>query len=215
MAYNGVTFAGALGGINLSSSASLSALTPLVQQVDFALFGSLGVGAIKADLQVQLEASLKASADISIGLLNPLVGFQRALAGIALLQAQLLAALAGGIPVVSIEVTTQLAAMAAFASLVTAKIGALEAITEAGIQAKIPAVDLITKLQAALAAGPVFLLSWDGTTLSSTGASIAADFSTGLIEGLNTITPGETVYGILLVTKSPTAWAAISSTMLT
>lgn len=215
MGYNGIVFSGPLGSINLSASASLGVLTPLLAQVDFSLFGSFGVGAIKSDLQAQLSASLKASADISLGLVNPIVGFQRALAGILVAQAQLTAALAGGFPVLSVDVVTQISVLASFAGALSTKISALEAMTQAGIQAKAPAVGLVNKLQTALSAGPVFLASWTGDTLANVGASIAADFGAGLTQGLNNIAPSDTVYGILLVTKSPTAWAAISSTMLT
>ncbi len=215
MAYNGAVFAGTLANINVAAAGSLAVLNPLLLQVDFALFGSLGIGSLSANLSLQLAAALKASLNLGIGIANPFVGFTIAAAAIAQLIAQIALALGGAIPTISIEVTAQLSALAAFAGVLAAQIGGLEAIIQLGLAAKIPAVELVGKLAAALSAGPLFVLSWENITLSSAGASINADFAAGLgpLSG-NTIAPGDSVYGVLLVTKAPAAWAALQATML-
>lgn len=213
MAYNGAVFAGALLDINAAASGSLAILNPLLAQIDFSLFGSLGLGALQANLQAQLSASLQASLDIGLGISNPYIGFAAALSGIAVLQAQITLALSGAIPAVSLEIGGQLSAMASFAALLELQIGGIEALIQAGLAVKIPAVNFAAELQASLSAGPIFVLSFEDTPLSSVGASLAADFAAGLSLSGNSILPGENVYGIVLLTKAPAAWAGIEATM--
>jgi hypothetical protein len=215
MAYNGVVMAATLGEINVAAKASLLALNPLLAQVDFALFGSLGIGALQANLQAQLQAALKASLDIGLNIGNPFAGFQLALAGIAALQAQITLALAGGIPTISIEATGQLSAMAALAAALEIQIGGLEALIQGALAVKIPAVSFAADLQASLGAGPVFLLSFEDMALSAAGTSIGGSFSTGLNHSGNTIAPGDVCSGIILVTKNPTAWSALKTVLAT
>lgn len=214
MGYNGTIFSGTLANINVAAAGSLAVLNPLMAQVDFSLFGSLGIGALQADLQAQLSASLQASLDIGIGISNPYAGFAVALAGIGLLQAQISLALSGAIPTVSIEAGAQLSALASFAALLEVQIGGLEALIQGALAVKIPAVSFAGSLAAALSAGPVFVISWDSVALGTAGADINADFSAGLSLSGNSITPAELTYGVLLVTKAPTAWAGISATLL-
>lgn len=215
MSYNGAVFAGTLGAINVAAAGSLVVLNPLLAQIDFSLFGSLGLGSLVANLQAQLSAALQASLDIGLGISNPFAGFAAALAGIAVLQAQISLALSGAVPTVSLEIGVQLGALAAFAALLEVQIGGLEALIQAGLSVKLPAVSFAGQLAGALSAGPVFVVSWENITLSSAGASINGDFSAGLgpLSG-NTILPGEATYGVLLVTKAPAAWVAIQGTML-
>lgn len=214
MAYNGAVFAGTLIDINVAAAGSLTVLNPLLAQIDFTLFGSLGLGALQANLSAQLSAALQASLDIGLGISNPYAGFAAALAGIAVLQATITLALSGAIPAVSLEIGGQLSALAAFAATLGVQIGGIEALIQAGLAVKIPAVTFAGQLAAALSAGPIFVISWENTPMASVGASINADFSTGLSLGPNMILPGENVYGVLLVTKAPAAWAAIQGTML-
>lgn len=220
MGYNGVVFAGTLFDINVAASAALVVLNPLLAQIDFTLFGSLGLGALQADLSAQLSAALQASLDIGIGISNPFAGFVAALAGIAVLQAQIQLALSGAIPTISIEAGASLSALASFSALLSVQIGGLEALIQAGLAVKIPAVNLAAQIQAALSAGPLFVLSfaYDGTTplsLASVGASIAADFSAGLDHGPNHIASTDNVYGLVIVTKGVSAWGALQATMRT
>lgn len=215
MAYNGPIFAGTLANIDIGVAGALGVLNPLLAQVDLTLFGSLGVGAIQANLQAQLTAALQAQLDIGLSIANPLAGFQIALAGLAQLQAQITAALAGSIPAVSLDVTTQLSASAAFAAALEAQIGGLEALIQAGIAVRMPALTLAGQLQGALDAGPVFVISWENVPLANAGSSINSDFGAGLVLGPNNIDPSDTTYGILLVTKAPSAWVGIQALLLT
>lgn len=214
MAYNGAVFAGTLVDINVAAAGSLTILNPLLAQIDFTLFGSLGLGALSANLSAQLSAALQASLDIGLGISNPYLGFAAALSGIAVLAATITLALSGAIPAVSLEIGAQLSALAAFAATLGIQLGGIEALIQAGIAVKIPAMTFAGSLAAALSAGPIFVISWEGIPMSSAGAAINADFSTGLSLGPNTILPGETVYGVLLVTKAPSAWAGIQATLL-
>lgn len=213
MAYNGAVFAGTLLDINVAASGSLAVLNPLLAQIDFSLFGSLGLGALQANLQAQLSAALSASLNIGLGISNPYLGFSAALAGIAVLEAQISLALSGAIPAVSLEIGAQLSAMASFAALLEVQIGGIEALIQAGLAVKIPAMNFAGGLQAALSAGPVFVMSFEDMPLAAAGAALAGDFSAGLSLSGNTILPGENVYGIVLLTKAPAAWAAVGATM--
>jgi hypothetical protein len=214
MAYNGAVFAGTLIDINVAAAGSLTILNPLLAQIDFTLFGSLGLGSLQANLSAQLSAALQASLDLGLGISNPFVGFAAALAGIAVLQATITLALSGAIPAISLEIGVQLSALASFAALLGVQIGGLEALIQAGIAVKLPAVTFAGALAGALSAGPIFVISWENIPMSVAGSAINADFSTGLTLGPNTILPGEAVYGVLLVTKAPSAWAGIQATML-
>lgn len=214
MAYNGAVFAGTLLDINVGAAGSLALLNPLLAQIDFTLFGSLGLGPLQANLQAQLTAALQASLDIGLGISNPYLGFAAALAGIATLQATITLALSGALPAVSLEIGGQLSAMASFAALLSLQIGGIEAMIQAALAIKIPAMNFAAELAASLSAGPVFVLSWEDIPLAQAGASLAADFTTGLSLGGNNILPGDQVYGVVLLTKAPAAWAGISATLL-
>lgn len=213
--YNGVIYARSLGELNVAAKASLVVLNPLLAQVDFALFGSLGIGSLEADLQLQLQAALKAQLDIGLNISNPFIGFQLALAGVVQLQAQISAALAGAVPAVSIDATAQLSATAALIGALTVRIGGLKALIQGALEVKIPATSFAAQLAANLGAGPIFLLSFEDVTLSSAGASLAGDFGAGLHDGPTTIAPSDSVSGIVLVTKNPTAWAALKAVLAT
>ncbi len=212
MSYSGVIFAGPLGGVNAAATASLNILGPLLAQVDFALFGSLGIGTLKANLQAQLTAALKAQLNLGIGISNPFVGFQLALGGIAALQAQIAAALAGALPAVSIEASAQISAVAAFAGVLSAQIGGLEALIQASLAVKVPAVSFLAGLN--LSVGPVMALAWSDITLAQAGSALYNDFNAGLSFGPSSIGPGEQTYGVLLLTKSPQAWVGLQATLL-
>lgn len=215
MAYNSVVFSGSLRDINTSAAAALEVMNPLLAQIDFTIFGSLGIGSIQANLQAQLSAALQAQLDIGLGISNPIAGFTAALAGIAVLQAQISLALSGSIPVISVDVTAQLSATAAFAAVLALQVGGLEALIQGALGVKEPSVSFSGALAAQLNAGPVMVLSFNDVLLGAAGAGIAADFATGLSKDGNTISPFELSSGIVLVTKSPFAWQAMGSMFLT
>jgi hypothetical protein len=214
--YNGIRFAGPYGAVSTSLSAAVSSLTILLTQIDFALLGSFGVGAIKDNLQAQLSAAQSFSVDLLANMVNPVASYQSVLVSLQQLQATILAALATGTtPMVSLQVTQSVSASIQLSTQLKAQISALDAIIQGGINAKAPATKIVSKVQGALSSGPIFVISWDNITLSDAGSKLFADFSSGLASGLATIGAADQVYGVLLVTKSPTAWAALQATMLT
>jgi hypothetical protein len=220
MAYSGVIFAGTLFNINVAASGAIAALNPLLAQIDFTLFGSVGIGAIQADLQAQLQAALDAQASFSLSISSPVLDYQTALAGIAALIAQiqlgLSLALSGQlVPLISIDASLSFSASVSFAALLSLQIGSLEAIIQAGLAAKLPAVSFAAQLSAALGAGPLFVLAFDNIPMSSAASSLGTDLATGLTFGPNNIAPSDQVYGILIITKDISAWAALQATMLT
>ena len=219
MAYDGVVFAGSLLDINIAAAGSLTVLAPLLSGIDLSLFGPLGIGAIQANLQAQLNATLSASVSINLGLLNPLAGFESALASILQLEASILSALSlGAIPAISVEVTTQLSAMAAFAASLDLQIGGLLALIQALLNAKIPAVSFAGSLAASLSAGDAFLISFENVPMATVGANIAGSFSTTLTPPGGAppfILPTDPVYGIVIVTKLPSTWTAIQAILRT
>ena len=220
MAYNGVIYAGSLLEINTACAGSLLVLKPLLSSVDQSLFGPLGIGALRDNLQLQLTAAIQASANISLNIVNPLAGFQQALLSIAQLQASILKALAAGaIPAASLQVTTQIAALAKVAVSVGAQLANLLALIQALLNAKIPAVSFAGALAGSLSAGDAFLIEFDQTTtpvtLAGVGAQIASDFSLGLTSGPAVIHPTDPVYGVLIVTKLPSTWAALQTILKT
>lgn len=216
MAYNGVVYSGTLAAIDIAAAASLNVIGPMIAGIDASMFGPLGIGAIQKDLQAQITASLEASASLSIGILNPLDGFLKALNDILRLQAEILRALStGSIPAASFAVTTQLSALAAFQASAAAQIGGINALLQALKSVKLPAVSFAGALATSLSAGGAFVLSFDGVSLSSAGASLSADFSAGLVHGMDTIAPTDTVYGVVILTKVPSTWTAIQAILLT
>jgi len=204
MAYNGTIFAGTLFDINVAASGALAVLNPLLFQIDLTLFGSLGLGAFQANLQMQLSAALNAS--ISIKLPN----LQALLNAILELEAALMFALEALLPQVNVSFNV----MADFALALSVQLGGIELLLQAALAIKIPAMTFAASLEAALCAGPLFVLSFEDISLASAGASIAGDFGAGLLHGQSHILPGEHVYGIVLVTKAVSAWTALSATML-
>lgn len=206
MAYEGPIFAGTLGNINVRVAGALSVLNPLLLQIDLTLFGSLGIGSLLFGLQTELDAAL--DFQVQLGLTG-LPNIAAILAAIAGLQASLVLGI--GLPDVSLSLSSSLALSAGIA----AQIGGLSALVDAAVALKIPATTLAGQLEAALGAGPVFVVAWDGVSLSSAGSSISADFSAGMTLGPNSIAPSDITYGVLLVTKAPSAWVGMQALLLT
>ena len=212
MAYNGPVFGGPMLGVNIGLAASIGLLNPLLLQIDFALFGSLGIGALKANFDAQLSAVLAASFDIGIGISNPLAGFFAALSGVIALQAQIQAALAlGPIPAISVEASAQLSANASLAAALTAQIGGLELLIQGALAVKVPAVSFLAGLD--LSVGPLLVASWENIPLSQAGNNLQTDMNAGMTFGPASIGPGEMTYGVMIVTKTPEAWASLKATL--
>lgn len=212
MAYNGTVFGGPVGGINIGLFAAMGFLGPLLANLDFMLFGSLGLGALQANLSAQISASLQASIDIGISLANPFVGFQLAIAAMAVLTAQIALALSGSLPAFSLSATAQISANASLVASLTAQFGGLELLIQAALAIKLPAVEFLAGLD--LSAGPLLVASWEDITLAQAGQQFSLDAANGMSYGPNNIGPNEPTYGVMIFTKSPTAWAGLRATLI-
>jgi hypothetical protein len=188
-------------------------MAPLTAQLDVMLFGAFGLGSVSADLALTFNASIDASLQIALNIQNPLVNIQLLLSAIANVQASLSAAFS--IPQVpTAQLAAQISANAAFQGAIGAKLSGIQAVISAALAVKLPAIDFLASLTANLSAGPVVVASWGFAnppdTLVNTGAQIDALFS----GGVGGIAANDTVYGVLVLTKSPSASAAISATLL-
>jgi hypothetical protein len=216
MAYNGVVFAGGLVDINTACAGSLLVLKPLLANVDQSLFGPLGIGALRDNLQLQMNAAISASAHISLNIVNPLAAFQQALISIKQLEANLIRALAlGSIPSASIQATTQVSALAKVAASIGVQLGNLLALIQALLNSKIPAASFAGSLAEHLSAGDAFLLSFEDVPMNVVGGNISGSFSVPLSYGPAVILPGEHVYGLVILTKVPSTWTAIQAILRT
>lgn len=189
-------YGGSLLDFNTSGALAVGVINPLALQIDATLFGSVGLGAIQADFQAQLQSALKASLDIGLNITNPYIGFQLALAGIAQLAAQITFALSGAIPAVSIDATAQLSANAALVAALEVQIGGLQALINGALSLKAPAVQLASNFNAALALGPVVVLGWENENITAVRSQIDALGLTG------------PTYGIFVATTSSLVWSS-------
>lgn len=204
-------YAGTLGDVNIGLSAAVGFLYPLGAQVD-ALLG-LGLGPLEFDLAIQFNAALAAQATLTLQIGNPLAALQLAIAAMAQLQASLQAALS--LPPITLSIGAELTASAALAASLAAKLGGLKLLIEAALAVKIPAVKLAADLALALSLGDVFIQTFDGDTLASTGSAISGSFGSGLNYGAAQILPGETVYGIILTTSVPAVYGGMQVLFMT
>ena len=197
-----------LGQINIGLAAGIGLMNPLLLQLDLFLTGQFGLGPFLADIQAQFSAAIAATLQLSIGISNPLQALQALLTALAQIQASIAVALAFPLPVLSVQASAQLSAIAALSASLSLKIGGIKALISAGLGAKIPALKFVANFTAALSAGPVHLLSFTGDPLGVTGGQIAAQFASGLGPS-NPINPVEPVSGVLLVTKDPAVFVAL------
>lgn len=207
---------GSLGSINVAAAAAVGAINPLAGQLDAMV--ALGIGPLQADISSSLSAALSLQATLSLQFTDPFAAIREALQALIELQGSLTAALA--LPPVVLSVSAELGAAAAVSAALTAKLGAIKLLLDAATNIKIPSVRLAADLAAALSAGPVVLLSFDGlnvsgaggppnATLQQVGALIANKFSAPV--GSPAIQPTDAVSGIILVTKTNAAFAALGS----
>jgi hypothetical protein len=201
-----------VGSINIAASSSVDLIGPLLAQFDTMLFGSFGLGSVGADLSLQLQASLSANLNIGLQFANPLLNIEMTLSALANIQAALSAAASISLP--TLQISAQLSANASLAAVLGLKLGGIQALISAAMAIKLPAVDFLASLTSNLGVGPVVCASWGFTdppdTLANTGAEIAAAFGSGY-GGIGATEP---VYGVLLVTASPSASVGISATLL-
>jgi hypothetical protein len=206
-----ISILGALpvGGINIAAAGSVGLATGLISQLDLALFGSFGLGGASADLSLQFSAALDAEVQIGVQISDPT---QTLLA-----LANLLAGLSIGLPTVNLQANAALSANIASAAAISAQLGGISALIEAALAVKVPAVNFFTQIAAAISAGPLFLINFSDTSiaggLAEAGLEIGTLFSEGLVSGSDAIAPFDPVYGVVIVTKDPAAFAALGAVL--
>lgn len=197
-----------LGEINIGLAIGIGLMNPLLLQIDLFLTGQFGLGPFLADIQVQFNAAISATLQLSIGISNPLAALEALLRAFASLQASLAIALAFPLPTISIQASAQLSAIASLSAALSLKIGGIKALLAAGLAVKIPALQFVAQMAATLSAGPAHLLAFTGDSLATAGAQIQSQFAAGLGPD-DPINPTEAVSGILIVTKDPAVFAAL------
>ena len=197
-----------LGEINIGLAVGIGLMNPLLLQLDLFLTGQFGLGPFLAEVQVQFQAAISATLQLSIGISNPLQALQALLAALVQIQASIAVALAFPLPIVSIQASAQLSAIATLSGALALKIGGIKALLSAGLAVKIPALKFVGQISAALSAGPVHLLTFTGDPLINAGAQIQSQFAAGLGPS-DPIAPGTLVDGIIIVTKDPAVFNAL------
>jgi len=197
---------GTLGSFNVGLAAGVGFLIPLGAQIDALI--AAGLGPFQLDLSARLNAAISASASLGIQFGNPFAGIQAILAALVNIQAALAAALAFPLP--SIQLGVRLSAMAALQGTLAIQLGGLQLAIALALQVKIPALRAAAELAASLGAGPAFAFTFDGP-LAAEGASIAALFAGGLVDGGNVILPAQPVYGVVLLSSVPSVQAALGA----
>lgn len=190
---------GTLGNINVGLAVLLPLMNPLLAQFDALLYGSFGLGPLVADLQAQYAAALAAQVNVSIQIADPRAALLLAIQAAYQIQANLSAALA--LP--SIALSANLTASLALIASLELKLGGIKALINLSLKLKIPVIQLIGQLQAAIDAGPFG--AWYITGQCST---VADELRTLLIGGVGApplptpIAPTDTVWGVLILTKA-------------
>lgn len=199
-----------LGEFNLAAAGAATVLLPLSVQLDLALTGPFGIGALQADLQTQFNTAISATAALSISLTNPLASYQLALTSLVQVQATIAAALAAGVPTIGVEIGGQLSASAALSASLGVKLAGISAAIQAGLQVKVQALQVLGELEAHLSAGEIAVLGigFDGPTTAAAAGSGLQGFLNGGIPG---ILASDQVYGVAIITKDPAASAAIQA----
>jgi len=209
---------GTLGEANIGLAAGLGLINPLAAQLD--AFIAFGIGPLQSDLSAQFDASLSLQASLALTLTDPTARIRAALQAVIELTAALSAALS--LPPTILDVSLELGASAAFSAALTAKLGAIQLLLEAAISVKIPAIRLAAELSAAISAGSIVLLAFDGfsdpTNMQTIGSLINTKFSSavgspptpGALPG-GTIQPTDNVAGIIMLAESPSVFASLGA----
>ena len=203
-----------LGTINVGLSASMSAVVPLLAQVDLAITGPFGLGSTASDLTAQLNGAISSQLALTAQLASPIPALMASLASLAQLQASLAATLAFGLPVISLSISASISAAAATSATLGLKVAGLNAVVKSAVAAKLPVLNIVENMQGALSAGSLALLSvgYAGTsTLASAGAQFEA-LTTAPLSGIN---PGDQVWGVILLTNVSSVADALSAIMKT
>jgi hypothetical protein len=190
---------GGLGSLNIGAALAASAIIPLIAEIDLAI---TFIGGLKADFVAQFNAAVSFQINFSNPLLTLSAGISAALQVIAGLQA----ALAIGIPPLSVQISASIA-IAAAASL---KIGLLNIAIDLALGVVGVGVNFLANLQASLSAGPASIYGWSAISMATLQGQIAGHNFTA-----DGFAPASTVYGVLLMTAAPSAFVGMQFLFLT
>lgn len=190
---------GNLGTLNIGAALAASAIIPLLAQIDLNI---AFIGGLKTEFSAQFNAAVNFQISFSNPLLTLSVGIQAALQVIAQLQA----ALAIGIPPLTVTISASIAIAAAAAI----KIGLLNVAIDVALGVVGVGASFLASLQASLSAGPVTIYGWSGIPMSTLQGEIAGH--NFLADGFP---PASSVYGVLLMTAAPSAFVGMQFLFLT
>ena len=203
-----------LSGINLGLNDTVAAVGPLLAQVDLSLTGPFGLGAASTDISEQLTAALSTTADLSLTVSNPAASIAEQTAAIEQILQSLAVSAAFDLPAISADVTSSLGAAAAIAATLGAQSQGIQSLIAETTNVKNPLANLSAQFAEVLSVGPFPLLSV-GYDAPTTLAAAAADFASLAAAGFGGLLPSSTVYGVIFLTDSPSAAAALSSIIRT
>jgi hypothetical protein len=191
-----------IGTFNIGAAASAAAIAPLLAQLNLVLVDPFGLGALKADFVSQFKANL----NFSVSFADPIAALKAAISGVLSVVSSLQASLALGIPALGMQVSASLGLAAAL----SAKLAGINALMDLTLGVRLAGVNFLAQLSAALSAGPVVAYGWSGITTSDMQTQIASyNF---LPDGF---APLDTVDGVMLVTKNPSAFAGMQFMFVT
>ena len=181
-------------------------IPPLLAGFDLVLTGSFGLGALLGDLSAQLNASLSIQLEIGLQISDPFGAISAQLSALLQVQADLEAALALGLPSISASFSLSLSASASISAALGLQIGGIQLLISASLALKIPIVALLASLEA----GPVDLLSVGFTGGPDVLSTVGTQLNTlANSDAIGTLLPTDQVYGVILLTKVPSASVAI------
>jgi hypothetical protein len=202
----GTPKSGTLGAFNVGLATSVATLVPLGAQVDALI--AAGIGPFQEDLSARLNAAVSASATLSVAVGNPFAGIQSVLMSLSGIQQALQLALQ--YPTPTLQYSEQLSTLMALSGTLAAELGALQQVIQQSNQIKTAALRGAADLSAGVNAGPAFFFDFNGS-LGAVGGELASLCVGGLIDGTNTITPTQQVYGIVLLSSVPSVQTALSA----
>lgn len=201
---------GTLGSFNVGLAVAAGLINPLSAQLDALL--AIGLGPFMAEISASFNASLAASATLSLQIGNPLASLQLAISALAQLQAALIAALS--LPSIELSISAELSASVALAAALSARIGLLKIAIAIALEIKLGAVKAAADLALSLNAGPVAAASFGGESFAAEGAKIASLMQGNVVDGkqLPGITGSEPVsFGIILIAGTASVGASLNA----
>lgn len=188
-----------LGQVNIGANLAIAALIPVLAEIDV----QIGlIGSLKADASAQFNAAVNFQTNFA----NPITTLINAIKASIQVIAGLQASLALGIP----PLTVQISASVSIAAAALVKLGLLNAAIDVALGVVGVGANALAGIQGAASAGPVVGYGWSGITMSALESQFAAyNF------GADGFSPSTPVYGILILTGAPSAFAGLSVLFLT